>query len=90
MLRLIIAVVLTALVVAFGMSNGHQVPVSFVIGAPIQVRQIFLLATALATGIVGTLLAQQYNRAKKLRESRILAASASTRKPPDGDDLADD
>ena len=60
MLRLIVAIVLTAAVVAFAMANGHHVPVSMVVGAPLQVRQIFLLGTAVGVGIVGTLLFQQY------------------------------
>jgi hypothetical protein len=67
MRRLIVLVVLTAVVVAFGMANGHHVPVSFVIGQPVPVRQIFLLLSAAALGSIGTLVAQQYLRIMRRR-----------------------
>ena len=75
MRRLILLVGLTAVVVAFGMANGHRVPVSFVIGEPVQVRQIFLLAAAAAVGVVGTVLAQQLARITRRREREELRAA---------------
>ena len=72
MRRLIVLIVLTAAVVAFGMANGHHVPVSLVVGEPIQVRQIFLLLSAAAAGAVGTIVAQQVARISRRRQREQL------------------
>jgi len=75
MSRLIVLIVLTAAVVAFGMANGHRVPVSFIVGEPVQVRQIFLLASAAVAGAVGTLVAQQLARVSRRRQRELLRAA---------------
>jgi uncharacterized integral membrane protein len=52
MIRLAVAVSLTFLLVAFAMSNTHQVVLSFVIGRPVQVRLIFLMMSSFLGGML--------------------------------------
>ncbi len=76
MAQLILAVILTVTLVAFSMANTHQVELSCVFGAPLQVRLIVLLAVAYGTGVV-TAWFQQMARnaarqARKRREQALL------------------
>jgi len=52
MFRLILAIVATVTAVVFVMANTHHVEISFVFGAPVRVRMIFLLMVTFLTGVV--------------------------------------
>jgi uncharacterized integral membrane protein len=52
MIRLVLAILSTVSAVVFVMANTHQVELSFVIGAPVRVRLIFLLMLTFMTGVV--------------------------------------
>ena len=65
MLQLIVAVVLTVVVVLFAMANSHHVELSYVMGEPIRIRMIFLLAVAFLAGAVSTYLYQIANRVSR-------------------------
>lgn len=52
MLRLGLAVILTIVVMLFAMANTHHVDLSFVFGAPVKVRLIFLLGSMFFTGML--------------------------------------
>lgn len=79
MLQLIVAVVLTVAVVLFGMANSHHVELSYVMGEPIRIRMIFLLAIAFLTGAVTTYLYQMATRVSRRsrRVSRELVRPSS-------------
>ena len=84
MTRLIVAILTTMAVVAFGMANTHHVPVSFVFGAPVQIRQIFLLLTTVSIGVVVTLLWQQL-RAVRRRRAALTGTEVLVRPPLERD-----
>ena len=62
MAQLITAVLSTIALVLFAMANTHDVELSYVVGSPIRIRLIFLLAVAFFAGIVCTLLYQMVSR----------------------------
>jgi uncharacterized integral membrane protein len=67
MLRLLIAIVITILIVAFVMMNMHFVSISLVVGPPVRIRLIYLLLTAL---VIGMLSATFIKMIKSLRQRR--------------------
>jgi uncharacterized integral membrane protein len=81
MLRIGLAVLLTAALVAFAVANADPEPVSLVVGAPLHVPQIVLLLSAVGAGIVGTLLTQQYRRAARRHAARLEGWSRPKRRP---------
>lgn len=52
MRQLVLAVLTTVVVVAFGFANAHEVQVSCVVGEPVEIRLVFLLAIAFAAGVL--------------------------------------
>jgi uncharacterized integral membrane protein len=52
MVRLVLAITLTCILVAFAMSNTHSVMLSFVLGPPARVRLIFLLMSSFLAGML--------------------------------------
>jgi uncharacterized integral membrane protein len=55
MVRLLLTILTTTALVAFGLSNTHRVLLSFVVGET-EVRLIFLLLVSFASGVVTILL----------------------------------
>jgi len=56
--QLIASVITTIALVVFSMDNTHHVQMNAVVGEPVTIRLIFLLAIACATGAVATLFLQ--------------------------------
>lgn len=71
MLQLVVAVLLTILAVMFAMANTHHVELNFVLGEPVEVRLIFLLAVTYAAGGATAYLYGLFNRVSRgLRRRR--------------------
>lgn len=74
MTRLVLTILATILVVAFAMVNTQHVELSFVFGAPVQVRLVFLLASSFVAGMVCVVFLQLLGtvraRARAKRERR--------------------
>lgn len=68
--QLVLAILLTMLIVVFGMVNTHHVPLSPIFGEPIRVRMIFLLAIAFLAGSVVTFFYQMVSRLRRRAEQR--------------------
>lgn len=88
MFRLILAVVATISAVVFVMANTHEVELSFVIGAPVQVRLIFLLMLTFLAGLITSwlwgLISQVRWRRRvrnELRQERTAAAVVTELEP---------
>ena len=62
MVRLLSAVGLTVVVVTFGMMNTHHVQLSAVLGEPLRIRMIFLLALVFLGGSLSTVFYQMARR----------------------------
>lgn len=62
MAQLVVAVLSTVALVLFAMANTHDVELSYVVGSPIRIRLIFLLAVAFLSGVVSTLFYQMVSR----------------------------
>jgi len=67
MIRLIVAVVGTAIAVVFVMANTHHVELSLVFGSPVEVRLIFLL---MSTFLLGVLVSSFLGMISKVRLKR--------------------
>jgi uncharacterized integral membrane protein len=65
MLRLFLVVVTTILAVAFIAMNLHYVTLSLVVGPPLQIRLIFILAIAFVAGFFSAPLARLVRRARR-------------------------
>lgn len=50
MIQLFIAILVTIIVVMFGMANTHHVELNFVLGDPVEIRLVFLLAATYVAG----------------------------------------
>lgn len=73
MRQLIPAVLITIAVVAFGIANSHHVQVSFVFGAPVKIRLIFLLMCTFFLGTVVPIffrIIQQLRRRRQLKQAK--------------------
>ena len=74
MLRLVVTILATIVIVAFAMANTHRVELSFVIGAPVEVRLVFLLATSFVVGLATAMFVQLVGsvraRARARRENK--------------------
>lgn len=68
--RIALAILITVSFVAFSLSNTHHVELSFVVGRPVEIRLIFLMALSFATGVVGTLFYQLFAEAKRRAQHR--------------------
>lgn len=51
MLKLVLLALITILIVAFSLANSHHVFLSVVVGAPLQIRLVFLLLSTYFLGI---------------------------------------
>jgi uncharacterized integral membrane protein len=71
--KILITVLLTGVLVLFGMQNSDHVPVSFVIGSPAQVRLVFLLGVAAMFGFLLSYIQGLSKEIKLKREIRRLA-----------------
>ena len=69
MRQLILAVTLTAIGVAFGIANSHHVEVGYVVGEPIEIRLVFLLAITYGAGAVTAVFWQLYGRIAQRRRA---------------------
>jgi uncharacterized membrane protein YciS (DUF1049 family) len=74
MWRLVLAVLVTVALVAFGMANTHQVELSVVVGPPVKFRLIVLVALAYAAGIVTAWFREMLGRVARQAERRRLQA----------------
>ena len=79
MVRLITAVALTVVVVAFSMANAHHVELGYLVGEPVRIRLVFLLWVAFGVGFLGTTL---YAMAVRVRRERSL-------RDPNSDQIVD-
>ncbi len=67
MIKLALVVLLTFVIVAFGIANSHHIPVSFVLGAPVEIRLVFLI---LCTFFLGTAVPLFHQLIKDLRHDK--------------------
>ena len=75
MVQLALTILITIVVVVFSVANSHHVQLSFVIGAPAEVRLVFLLMCAFFMGMVAPIfnrLIQRLRRDKKTRREKEL------------------
>ncbi len=72
--QLILAILVTVVLVAFGMANTHQVELSVVVGAPLKFRLIVLMALAYAAGIITAWFREMAHRVARQAERRRLQA----------------
>ena len=78
--RLMLAIVAMVVFVAFSLSNTHHVELSFVLGKPVHIRLIFLLAIAFVAGTVSTLFYQmllENSRRAQLRKTHLRLRKAA-------------
>lgn len=68
MFQLALALLVTVVIVVFSIANSHHVQLSFVVGAPIEVRLVFLLMCAFFMGMVTPIFYQLIQRLKRDRK----------------------
>jgi len=83
MKRLVAILVGTLVAMLFAVANSHHVEVSFIFGAPVRMRMIFLMAGVFISGVLTTVIFQGYQVAKRQREA------AERKKRPANDDHDD-
>jgi uncharacterized integral membrane protein len=72
--RIALAFLATVLFVSFALSNTHHVELSFVVGRPVEIRLIFLLAISFGSGVIASLFYQLWldaNRRAHQRKARL-------------------
>jgi uncharacterized integral membrane protein len=67
MLQLIVAAVVTILVVLFAMANNQHVELNYIVGEPLRIRLIFLLACVFAAGMVTSYFYQMVSQMNRRR-----------------------
>lgn len=75
MVRLALAVLITIVIVVFSIANSHHVPLSLVVGKPVEIRLIFLLMCTFFTGMVVPIfhrLIQHAKHNKKIKREKEL------------------
>ncbi len=75
MFQLALAILVIVVIVVFSIANSHHVQLSFVIGAPIEVRLVFLLMCAFFMGMVIPIfyrLIQRLNSDRKTEQEKEL------------------
>jgi uncharacterized integral membrane protein len=50
--KILLTIAVTAILIVFGLQNSDHVPISFIVGSPIQIRLVFLLIIAAACGFL--------------------------------------
>ena len=79
MQRLVIVVLGTIVAALFTLANSHHAEVSFIFGAPVRIRMIFVMAGVYSMGIISALIFQHWQRVKRKRdfeEARKVASVA--------------
>jgi len=76
MKRLVFIVLLTAIVTLFAVANSHHVELSFIFGAPVRMRMIFLLAGVFTAGVISTISFQEWRRANRRHRDALLVKAA--------------
>lgn len=71
MIQLIITVLMTIAVVIFSITNSHHVELSFVIGAPVKIRLIFLLLSTFITGMTVPIYFHMVERLKNNKKLKM-------------------
>lgn len=88
--KILITMVVAGLLVLFGMQNSDHVPVSLIVGGPVKVRLISLLALATACGFLLSYvqgLGREIKLKRKIRKLAGLYQSAlSKRSAAEGSD----
>lgn len=72
MLQLLLAAIGTIVIVLFAIANSHDVELSYIIGEPIRIRMIFLLASVFMAGWVTAYFYQVISQVSR-RRRRIRA-----------------
>jgi uncharacterized integral membrane protein len=71
MLQLVLAIIATITAVLFAMANSHDVELSYIVGEPIRIRMVVLLAGVFVAGWVGAtfyqMVAQVTRRRRRVR-----------------------
>lgn len=73
MFRLVVAVALTIIFVAFIMMNTHHVGLSMVVGEPVKIRLIFLLLAAFALGMMSASFYAMVRQVRRRRHATVRA-----------------
>ena len=76
--KILITIAVTGLLVLFGMQNSNHVPVSLIVGTPVQVRLIFLLIVAAAFGFLFSYIRNLNREIQLKKEIRRLNAMYQT------------
>jgi uncharacterized integral membrane protein len=76
MAQLIAAIIATVFTVAFAMSNMHHVQLSCIIGAPVEIRLIFLMMATFAAGALTASFYGMVRRVIRRNEARRLQLAA--------------
>ena len=76
MKRLISIMLLTVIVTLFAVANSHHVELSFIFGAPVRMRMVFLLAGVFAAGVISTISFQEWRKAYRRRRDALLVKTA--------------
>ena len=75
MFQLALAILITVVIVVFSVANSHHVQLSFIVGAPAEVRLVFLLMCSFFMGIVVPIFYQLIQRSKsdkKMKQEKEL------------------
>ena len=83
MKRLILSITATVILVGFAMANTHHVALSFVIGAPVEIRMIFLVLTTLLVGMAIPVGYQVVRRARLSRRRQLAMQMRQAEGPSD-------
>ena len=76
MKRLVSIMLLTVIVTLFAAANSHHVELSFIFGAPVRMRMVFLLAGVFTAGVISTISFQEWRRAHRRRRDALLVKTA--------------
>ena len=75
--NILITMVIAGLLVLFGLQNSEHVAVSFIVGSPVQIRLVFLLAMAAAFGFLLSYIQGLGREIKFRKQLRKLAGQVS-------------
>ena len=85
MYKIMLTIIITGLLVIFGMQNSNHVPVSFILGAPVQIRLVFLLSVAAGFGFMLSYiqgLSREIKLKRQIRKLTGLADSVMSQRSP--------
>ena len=72
MYKILITIAMTGLLVLFGIQNSDHVPMSLILGSPVKIRLVFLLAVAASCGFLFSHIQGLGREVKLKREIRKL------------------